>query len=122
MKHSCKMLIVVTLLIVVSVIAPLFAGYCMNCWTDNCSRYDPACIERTYLGKRSYCATCTVNGNYACTDCFWDIFLCEKLVYGQWVQCSPPYVLVLEKERNFMRKWPPYSCIYVPGVGYQCDN
>ncbi len=122
MKRSRKMLIVATLLVVASVIAPLFAGYCMNCWTGNCAYFDPACIPRTYFKSESACQACgPVGGYYYCTDCYFDLFWCEKLSNGRWVLCSAlPYIFILREERNFRRQWPPYSCVFKDGR-YQCQ-
>lgn len=124
MKCLRKMLSIATLLLVVAIAAPLFAGYCLTCTTGNCAYYDPACSPRTLKDTVSYCVACGPSGGYYyCTDCFFEQRWCEKwrwLPLPGWVQCSsPPYIWIVIEENNGRRTWPPYSCIWI-GDRYRC--
>lgn len=124
MKRSRKMLSITTLLLVVSIAAPLFAGYCLNCWSGDCAVVDPNCSPRTFMDTLSACSSCgPIDGYYYCTKCYFYRYWCEKYVYGRWVQCSsPPYIYILVEEENFKRLWPPYSCVWNDRCGrYDCQ-
>lgn len=123
MRRSRKMLVAATLLLVVSVIAPLFAGYCLTCTSGNCAYVDPNCVRGFQLGTLSGCNPCgpDMEGYYYCTDCLFKIYMCVKFVYGEVVQCSsPPYILVLEEERDF-KGIRPYTCVE-QGGRYVCKQ
>lgn len=128
------LLIIATLLLSASIMMPLFAGYCLPCSSSPpCNIIDPACVERTQLKPSSACAVCNVEEDglvyYACTDCLWTRFLCEKRVVppyasssseDKWVQCSaPPYRLILQEEHNHRRLDRPYTCVWT-GEKYLC--
>mgnify|MGYP001626281574 CR=1 FL=1 len=135
MKPRRRMLLVIaTLLLLASIVMPLFAGYCQPCFSSlPCNIIDPACVERTELSPTSSCAVCQVEEGdlvyFACTDCLFRRFLCEKRVappYAsssseEWVQCSaPPYRLIVQEENNHRRLDRPYTCVWT-GERYLCQ-
>lgn len=111
-----KMLFIATLLSVVSVVAPLLAGYCMNCYSGYC---ETGCSP-VYSGRwTSYCVACQLqDGTFACTACTWLIYWCMR---GQYVCSSPPYIFVLIYQEDKWRPYPPFSCVWVEGQGYRCQ-
>ncbi len=116
MRRS-KVLLAAALLLVVSIVAPLLAGYCMNCYSGYCP---PGC-SLIYTGhKPSYCVACQLSdGTYACTACDWKIYLCMR---GQQACSNPPYVWGLIYEENKRRIYPPFSCVWVESEkGYRCQ-
>lgn len=119
MKQFRKMLSITTLLLlVVAIVAPLFAGYCLTCVTGYC---EYGCSPQTLKDTVSYCLACgPIGGYYYCTDCFFERRWCERQTRYGWVQCSsPPYIWIVIEENNGKRTWPPYSCIWV-GNRYRC--
>lgn len=108
-------LAVATFLLVVSVVAPLFAGYCMNCYSGQC---EPGCSPVRTNKIVSACSACRLqNGTYACTACDFIVHQCVKNGYT----CSrPPYIYGLDYEEDKWRTYPPFSCVWIEGVGYRC--
>jgi len=109
-----RKLVVAILLTIVSIATPLFAGYCMNCYSGQC---ESGCSP-VYSGYwSSYCVACQLsNGTYACTACTWLIYRCMR---GQYACSNPPYIYVLIYEENKWRPSPPFSCVWTSG-GYRC--
>jgi hypothetical protein len=108
-------LVTATLLVVASVAAPLFAGYCMNCYSYQC---ETGCSP-VYSGYwTSYCVACQMpDGSFACTACNWLIYWCMR---GQYACANPPYIYVLTYAEDKWRPDPPFSCVWTD-QGYRCQ-
>ncbi|GBC99481.1 hypothetical protein HRbin17_02006 [bacterium HR17] len=111
------MLVVATVLSIVSVIAPLLAGYCMNCVSGHCESGCTA-VPTSYVV--SYCVACQLpDGSFACTACDFQIYYCVREGY---VCSSPPYIYVLIYEENKRQLYPPFSCVWVESIKrYRCQ-
>jgi len=108
-------LAVATFLLVVSVVAPLFAGYCMYCYSGQC---EPGCSPVPTIWKVSACSACQLpDGTFACTACDFIVHQCVK---DEYPCSSPPYIYVLVYEEDKWRPYPPFSCVWVEGEGYRC--
>ena len=115
MKYPLKLAMVV-LLAVIAFAAPLFAGYCLNCYSGWC---ESGCSPYPTNQFWTVCLSCTLpDGTFACTACLFQIYLCLN---AQGYQCSyPPYIFVLVEEVNTRRTYQPYSCVYRYGK-YHCE-
>lgn len=107
MKRSCKMVVAV-LLVLLSLAAPLFAGYCLSCYSGRC---ELGCSPVPTNNYWTQCQTCTLpDGTFACTACLFRIYWCANA--QGYVCSSPPYIFVLVEEVNARRVYTPYSCVW----------
>ncbi len=113
------MMVVATVVAVVSVVAPLLAGYCFDCPDiGQCGIEDnQQCVPRPTGNQHAICDTCrhtTTNkcpvGYYCCTACVWEIYNCRRGP-NYSIQCSsPPYISKLVDEENKRRTTGPFRC------------
>jgi|GEM_PF-5801559 hypothetical protein len=93
----------VTALCVLSIVAPLFAGYCIDC-----DSYPTSCGNGCHRGNAvgpwpnngNYCVTCSGTIRQFCTACRWERFQCVPNQPGYPASCAPPYVWEKISEDN----------------------
>jgi hypothetical protein len=90
-KQHRKMFTATVLLLVATIAAPLFAGYCLNCEDIYCQ--SPCSFYPTNQPmKWSDCKECIVLFVFhACTACRWERYVCCRTVTPQPKDCGTPY-------------------------------
>ncbi len=114
-----KYLVFAVLCMLLSVVAPLLAGYCLNCNAVFCPS---GCMPGQYVGRYYACATCKGLVRHFCTTCDWDRWVCVSQP-PYYPPCHPPYAWAPVLEQN---DWGLVFCSCLwgrpnpPYLGYTC--
>jgi len=116
MKYHDRLLVVATIaLCVVSVVGPLFAGYCFKC--EDQGKCESGCTPIRTDSTHPICDECRhtrendcPEGYYCCTACVWRHYDCKKGP-NYSIQCSdPPYISKVDSEDNERNARRPVKC------------